>query len=128
VIVIDTSVWINALRAATSREAEVVGRLLDEDEVALAVPVKVEILSGASKSDRPRLRRALSALPVLYPSDETWRLMDTWIDTAGASGERFGLGDYLIAALARESGSLVWSLDADFQRMARLGFVDPYDP
>lgn len=127
-IVIDTSVWINALRAATSREAEVVGRLLDEDEVALAVPVKVEILSGASKSDRPRLRRALSALPVLYPSDETWRLMDTWIDTAGASGERFGLGDYLIAALARESGSLVWSLDADFQRMARLGFVDPYDP
>jgi predicted nucleic acid-binding protein len=128
VIVIDTSVWINALRTASSREAEVVGRLLDEDEAALAVPVKVEILSGASESDRPRLRRALSALPVLYPSDETWRLIDTWIDTAGASREQFGLGDYLIAALARGSGSLLWSLDADFQRMARLGFVDPYDP
>jgi predicted nucleic acid-binding protein len=128
VIVVDTSVWVNALRSATSSEAEIVGQLLDADEVALAVPVKVEILSGASKADRPRLRRALSALPVLYPSDETWRLIDAWIDTAGASGERFGLGDYLIAALARESGSLVWSLDADFQRMARLGFIDQYEP
>ena len=127
-IVVDTSVWVNALRSTASREAAIVGQLLDSDEVALAIPVRVELLSGASKSDRIRLRRALSALPVLYPSDETWRLIDTWVDTAGAAGQRFGLGDLLIAALARESGSLTWSLDADFTRMSQLGFVDRYEP
>jgi predicted nucleic acid-binding protein len=128
VIVVDTSVWVNALRSTASTEAEIVGQLLDSDEVALAIPVRVELLSGASKSDRPRLRRALSALPILYPSDETWSLIDTWIDTAGAAGHQFGLGDLLIAALAHESGSLIWSLDADFTRMSRLGFVDRYEP
>mgnify|MGYP001379926879 CR=1 FL=1 len=34
----------------------------------------------------------------------------------------------LIGALARETGSLVWSLDADFERMSGLGFVDLYEP
>lgn len=127
-IVVDTSVWVRALRSGTSEEAAVIRSLLDEDLLALAVPVRVELLSGASKADRPRLRRAMSALPVLYPDDETWRTIDGWIDTAGSAGERFGLGDYLIAAIARNSGSLLWSLDGDFDRMSRLGFVDLYSP
>ena len=127
-IIVDTSVWVNALRIAASSEARVLRSLLDADEVALAVPVRIELLSGASKQDRPRLRRALSALPVLYPSDETWQAIDTWVDTAGATGRCFGVGDLLIAALARETGSLLWSLDTDFSRIARLGFVDLYEP
>ena len=127
-IVVDTSVWICAFRSSSSRETEVLGALLDADEVALAVPVRIEILSGASKRDRVRLRRVLSALPVLYPTDETWRLIDSWIDRSGPAGQRFGVGDLLIAALARETGGLLWSLDADFFRMARLGFVDLYAP
>jgi predicted nucleic acid-binding protein len=127
-IVVDTSVWVAALRTARSPEAATLEALLDADEVALAVPVRTEILSGASSRDRTALRKALSGLPVLYPTDDTWRLIDQWIDRAGAAHQRFGQGDLLVGALAREAGSLVWSLDADFDRMRRLGLVDLYDP
>jgi predicted nucleic acid-binding protein len=127
-IVVDTSVWVTALRSAASREATVLDTLLDADEVTLPVPVRVELLSGASNKDRPALRRGLSALPLLFPTDETWNLIDSWIERAGRAGERFGIGDVLIAALAREIDALVWSLDADFKRMAQQHLIELYDP
>jgi predicted nucleic acid-binding protein len=128
VIVVDTSVWVASLRRAAASETDALRAMLDADEVALAAPVRVELLSGASNADRPVLRRALSALPVIYPSDDTWALIDGWIDRAGRRGERFGLGDLLIGALAKEIGALVWSLDSDFERMESLGLIDRYQP
>jgi predicted nucleic acid-binding protein len=127
-IVVDTSVWVAALRDGTCHEARVLGSLLDADEVSLPVPVRVEILAGASKRDLARLRRVLSALPLIYPGEGTWALIDTWIDRAARGGQRFGFGDLLIGALASEIGALVWSLDDDFTRMRRTGLVDLYEP
>jgi len=126
VIAVDTSVWVAALRSGVSREARVLQQLLDADEVGLPIPVRLEILGGASATDRKKLRRALSALPVLYPTEETWRLLDRWVERAAASGQRFGFGDLLVAALAAETGSLVWSLDAAFDRLERLDLVRCY--
>ncbi len=127
-IVVDTSVWIAALRERTSREATALASLMDADEVALPIVVRIELLSGAPRADRPRLRRALSALPVIYPADAAWSCIDRWLEVAANANERFGFGDLLIAALTRDLGALVWSLDADFARMARLGFVALYQP
>ena len=127
-IVVDTSVWVTALRHAASSQARELKQLLDADEVALAIPVRIELLSGASRSDRMRLRRALSALPLLYPTDDTWPTIDRWVDQAGQAGERFGFGDLLIGALAAECGALMWSLDNDFARMERLKLVEMYEP
>jgi predicted nucleic acid-binding protein len=126
VIVVDTSVWVSAFRQAASREAPLLAALLDADQVLLAVPVRTELIGGARTADRSRLRKLLTALPLVYPTDETWTTMDGWADRARDRGERFGVGDLLIAALARESGALVWSLDADFDRMERIGFIDLY--
>ena len=127
-IVVDTSVWVAALRHGTGDEARVLSALLDADEVALPVPVRIEILAGASKRDLPRLRRVLSALPLVYPGEETWQVIDGWLDRVARTGQRFGFGDLLIGALARETGALIWSLDADFGRMSRAGLVDLYEP
>ena len=126
-IVVDTSVWVSALRSPGSPETPFLTELLDADEVGLALPVRVELLSGASNADRSKLRRTLSALPVLYPTDETWALVDNWIEVAARKGQRFALGDLLIGAMAAEQGALVWSLDADFARMETAGLVRRYE-
>lgn len=127
-IVVDTSVWVAALRSATSAEARDLSALIDADEVGLPVPVRVELLSGASQRDFPALKRSLSALPVLYPTDDTWRLVGEWLERASRKGQCFGLGDLLIAAVTHEAGSILWSLDRDFTRMAAAGFIDLYEP
>jgi predicted nucleic acid-binding protein len=126
-IFVDTSVWVAALRSRSSSEAQALSALLDRDEVALAVPVRIELLAGASRADYPRLRRVLSALPVFFPSADTWSRIDGWIERARAAGERFGFGDLLIGAIASERGGAVWSLDRDFTRMARVGFVTTHE-
>ena len=65
-----------------SPEADQLRALLDADEACLAVPVRIELLAGGIPTRPPAPSPALSALPVLYPSDDTWRLMDAWVDVA----------------------------------------------
>lgn len=126
-IVVDTSVWVAALRVE-GREARVLRALLDADEVLLPVPVKIELLSGTSRKQRGALRSALSGLPISYPTDDTWRLMEDWTGRAATAGATFGVGDLLIAALAHEAGALVWSLDGAFDRLQGLRLVGLYEP
>jgi predicted nucleic acid-binding protein len=127
-IVVDTSVWVAALRAAEGPEAATLRQLLDDDLVSLAAPVRVEILAGATVGERRRLRLLLSALPVYEPTAATWVQIDHWLDKAGAAGESFGFADLLIGALAAEHACLLWSLDSDFRRMARLGMIELFEP
>ena len=125
-IAVDTSVWIAALRQAGAEEADVLRSLIDTDLVVLPVPVRTELLLGTGGRARERLTRTLAALPLLYPTDDTWGTIDLWTARAGRRGERFSLGDLLIGALAAGEQALVWSLDDDFRRLAALGFVQMY--
>jgi predicted nucleic acid-binding protein len=126
-IAVDTSVWIDFFRGRAAVADKLAG-LLDQGEVALPVPVRIEILSGAKRSERARLGRLLAALPVLYPDDRSWARIDGWVTSGAASGQRFGFGDLLIAALAVDHECSLWSLDADFGRMAQLGMVNRVAP
>jgi len=126
VIVVDSSVWIAALRKPVSEEGDVLRQLLDADLVALPVPVRTELLLGTGGRTRERLARTLAALPLIYPTDDTWRTIDAWTLRAGEAGERFSLGDLLIGVLAATEQALVWSLDDDFRRLAKLELLTLY--
>ena len=125
-IVVDTSVWVAAQRRPAAETAQTLLKLLDADEVALALPVRLELWAGIAKSDRRRFERAFSALPVLVPTEDTWQPLGDWIARAADAGQRFAITDLLIARLADEVGGLVWSLDSDFERLARLRLVQLY--
>ena len=121
-IAVDTSVWIDFFRGRPPATEKLLV-LLDRDEVALPAPVRVEILSGARKSERQSLKRVLSALPILYPTDASWRRIEDWVTAGSAASQRFGVGDLLLAAIAVEHDCALWSLARDFERMAWLGMV-----
>jgi predicted nucleic acid-binding protein len=123
-IVVDTSVWIVAQRQPLVAEA--LGRLLEADEVALALPVRLELWAGVAKHQRKAFARSLSSVAQLYPSEETWQDMRGRIERAADAGERFGFSDMLIASLSAEIGGLVWSFDKAFERMEQLKLVSLY--
>lgn len=127
-IAVDTSVWVAALRDSGSREGVVLRELLDADEVLLPVPVKIELLSGASRRDRATMAAGLEALPVAYPNDDTWRMLVDWTGRASNAGVAFGVGDLLVAAIAVENAAPVWSLDAAFDRLEQLRLIAQYEP
>jgi predicted nucleic acid-binding protein len=127
-ILVDTSVWIEYFRNSDRRLTTHLQNLLEEDQIALAVPVKIEILGGSSARDFPRLQKVMSALPLICPSDSTWDRIEGWVEKAVSKGQRFGFADLLIAALAAERNTDLWSLDADFVRMEKLGYVRLHDP
>jgi predicted nucleic acid-binding protein len=126
VIAVDTSVWVAAQRKPAGREAATLGALLEADDVLLPLPVRVELLSGIARKDRKAFTRALAALPVVIPTEETWRLVESWVVPAADAGHRFAVTDLVVGALATEAGALVWSLDGDFERMAQIGLIRLY--
>jgi predicted nucleic acid-binding protein len=126
VIVVDTSVWIAARH--DPRVAGALRELIDADEAALALPVRLELWAGVARQDRKRHAAAHGSLPQLIPTEDTWAPLTDWIARAGDAGETFTITDLLIASLATEIGGLVWSLDSDFERMEKLNFVSLYTP
>ena len=125
-IVVDTSIWIRALRSASGPEAIGLRSLLDADEVVLAVPVRSELLMGARAADRKTLERGLKGVPLLYPTDDSWRTLDDWTRVASRAGMTFTVGDLLIGVLTAEIGAIVWSADSDFARMESLNLIQRF--
>ena len=122
-IVADTSVWVSFFRHENLILVRTLSALLDEQRVLMTSPTKIEILSGTSRKDYHRLKTLLSALPTVEPGAEEWGLIEDWVEMASLRGDRFSVADLLIAAITRHHAESLWSLDQDFVRMAKLGFV-----
>jgi hypothetical protein len=123
VILLDSSAWVEFLRATgSSLHLRVRALLQEEAELASTDVVVMEILAGArDDADRDRLRRLLYGLrflPVEGPADyeaaaELYRL-------CRRSGETpRKLSDCLIAAVAIRNDAELLCEDADFLAIAR---------
>jgi predicted nucleic acid-binding protein len=126
VICADTSVWIAALRDRTTASALHLAELVEADAVVVPAPVRIEVLAGAPKRELAALADGFLGLVGVVPDQATWEKVEGWVAEAVAAGQRFGVVDLLIAAIAAEREASLWSLDADFARMQKLGFVELY--
>jgi len=124
VICADTSVWIAALRDHTTPTAVHLAELVEADEVVVPVPVRIEVLAGAPKRELAAVADGFLGLVSAVPGLATWEKVEEWVAESVAAGQRFGVVDLLIAAIAAERDASLWSLDGAFARMQKLGFVE----
>lgn len=124
-ILVDTSAWVEYLRATGSAAAVEVRRLLSNDatQVAMCEPIAMEILSGAADDSRhAKLEQLVNGLPSLA--------VDAAIDFRTAAGiyraaRRAGrtirsLNDCLIAAVAIRHDARIVHRDIDFDVIAEM--------
>ncbi|MFN8100904.1 MAG: PIN domain nuclease [Mycobacterium sp.] len=124
-ILIDTSAWIEYLRATGSAAAIEVRRLLssEPDRVVMCEPVAMEILSGAVDDDRhAKLERLVNGLPSLKMDDAVdFRSAAAIYRAARRAGQTIrSINDCLIAAVSIRHGASIIHRDADFEVIAAI--------
>ena len=124
-ILVDTSAWIEYLRATGSTAAIEVRRLLADEtaQTAMCEPVAMEILSGAANDNvHTALERLVNGLPSLsVDSTVDFRTAADIYRAARRAGETIrSITDCLIAAVAIRHGARIVHRDADFDVIARL--------
>jgi predicted nucleic acid-binding protein len=124
-ILIDTSAWVEFLRATGSPACERVDALLDT-RVATCDPVRMEILAGARDDqhlgDLRRLLARASVLPTGPGDYENAAVLYRTCRQGGATVRK--LIDCLIAAVAIRANVPVLHADADFDTLARYTPVE----
>jgi len=126
VILIDSSAWIEFLRAATSPVADrLAGLLAEERDLAITGAIEMEILAGArDELHLLELRRLLARATLIetMPSDfSDAAMIFRSCRRNGRSVRR--LIDCLIAAAGRRLDLPVLASDADFDSIAASGLV-----
>lgn len=119
-ILIDTSAWVEFLRATGSPACERVDALLDT-RIATCDPVRMELLAGARDeqhlNDLRRLLARASVLPTASGDYENAAVLYRTCRQSGATVRK--LIDCLIAAVAIRANVPVLHADADFDTLAR---------
>ena len=122
-ILVDSSAWIELLRATAQPADRTLQRLLGEgEELAVTEPVVMELLAGVrSTREEEAVRGQLVAFPLLSLGGiDAWEQAADIFRACRSSGEPVRrLLDCLIAVPAIRAGAAVLHADRDFDAIAR---------
>lgn len=121
-VLIDTSVWILALRKSPAPAIrDEVARLLAENRVAISPMIRLELLGGTrSSSEFDRLKSRLSALHEVPADEASWELATRLSFELRQQGKVVPYTDVLIAAAAMVGRCLLLHADRHFDMMAEV--------
>jgi predicted nucleic acid-binding protein len=128
-VLVDSSVWIEALRLKGRLEVKVaLEGLLEEYEATWCGPVKLEVLGGARSQDRKRLMAYFECIPYRSFNDLHWEFARECAWRMRDNGLTLPWNDILIGSLSIKWGCRLYAVDSDFDAMAKVIGVRLYQP
>lgn len=126
-ILVDTSVWVEFFSPSTSRAGNELRRMIaDAEPFALSGVVLSEILQGL-KRDVDQIEHHLSQWEMLEPLGfSTYREAAAIFRLGRAKGFSLTTIDTLIAAIALDHRAVLFTVDQDFSRIARITRLQLY--
>ena len=125
-VIIDTSVWIEAYRQRSSKAASEVARLVEKDEAAIVGIVLAEMLRGArNQQEFEDMTVELLAADYLKDDIDTWIRASEILIELQRQGQVIPIQDALIAAHALRGPHSVYTTDQHFRRVAGLAMHEP---
>ncbi|HEX5630743.1 MAG TPA: PIN domain nuclease [Acidimicrobiia bacterium] len=121
-ILIDTSAWIEFLRATGSPADRRVGSVVGNDRYAITDPVAAELLAGANSVEQERSVRAVIDSGRFFPVRPLFDYevaADLYRECRRGGSTPRSLADCLIAAVAIGNNLELLGLDRDLEIIAR---------
>ena len=128
-VLVDSSVWIEALRRNGRLDIKLaVEGLLEVYEAQWCTPVRLEILGGARPDECHRLGRHFSVIPYRQCDEQdwdraislAWKLRDTGLTVPWL--------DVVVASLALHDGIRLFTIDEHFKKIGELAGLALYEP
>lgn len=128
-VIVDTSVWIDYFSGRSSEHATALSHLIRRGLACVTGVVLAELLRGRrTVEERELLEGRLGGATFIEMSQPAWRRAGMIASELDSRGEPIALADVIIAALALEVDSELFTLDTDFQRIPALRLYDWKDP
>ncbi len=122
---IDTSAWIEFFRSRGEPEAKArVAAYIDSADAAYCGPVLLELWSGARKSEKRAIRRALSFCTCLDFPLACWGRAGDMEQMLRQKGITVPRDDLLVAAASLHHGVPIYARDAHFAMILDAGIRD----
>jgi predicted nucleic acid-binding protein len=122
-VLVDTSVWSEALRRGRMVESDVVREfrsLILEHRVDIVGPIRQEVLSGLREDAQfDRLERHLAAFPDLPLTTDDYVTAAEFFNTCRSKGIQGSNTDFLLCAVAVRRQLAVYTTDRGFARFAK---------
>lgn len=122
-VLVDTSVWSEALRRAKKIESDVVREfrsLILEHRVEIVGPIRQELLSGLREDAQfEKLEKHLAAFPDLPLVSEDYTMAAKFFNICRSKGVQGSNTDFLICAVAVRRQLAIYTTDKDFSLFAK---------
>jgi predicted nucleic acid-binding protein len=128
-ILIDTSAWIDFLRARGGALGDAVERALSDDTALMCGVVVAELLQGAKgPKERQQLEFLFANVECLPVLPDDWHGAGRALQTLRLRGMTLPLSDALIAAVAQRHGVSILTADAHFKHLSVRLVEAPLSP
>ena len=128
-VLVDSSVWIEALRRQGRLDVKVaLEALLEAYEAQLCAPVRLEVMGGARKEERRSIGAYFSIIPYRSVGPDDWERAISLAWRLRGAGLTVPWLDVLIASLAIHDGVRLFTIDAHFEKIAQTAGLSLYQP